>query len=226
MAGPSLREQLQQIAEPFVAEVVAHPFWAGLCDGSLPPESLAHFVLQDTAFLLPACGRAFAHCASIAADDAFSALLAHCAFATVESAPRLRDALGGLAPGFGVELPSGRPDIAPETHAYCSFFRACATESFAAGIGGLLPMMWFHLEVCRTLRTSGRPGSRYAAWVDVYDPGEGAWQAVRAVLGMVDGFGERCAPAERARLAEAFSLGARHEWAFADGGLRRPGWPA
>jgi thiaminase (transcriptional activator TenA) len=137
----------------------------------------------------------------------------------------LLDALAELAPRIGVEPPAARSPIAPNTHAYCSFLHAGTTTTFAAGIGTLLPMMWFHLEICGDLRNRGKPGSRYAPWIEVYDPGEGTWHAVQAFLDMIEEVGERSSATERARLIEHFSLGMRHEWAFAEGGLRPLDWP-
>ena len=215
-----MRDELRRIAEPVLREVMDHPFWSGLRDGSLPGAALVHFMQQDTGHLLPTFGRAFARCAAVADHDSHTTLLSHCAFATIESAPRLLGALAELAPRIGVEPPAARSPIAPHTHAYCSFLHAATTTTFAAGIGTLLPIMWFHVEICGDLRKRGKPGSRYAPWIEVYDPGEETWHAVQAFLRMIDEVGERCSATERAQLIEHFSLGMYHEWAFAEGRLR------
>lgn len=215
-----MHDELREIADPVLRKVMDHPFWSRLRDGSLPGAALLHFAQQDTGHLLPTLGRAFARAAAVAEQDSHATLLGQCAFATLESAPRLLDALAELAPRIGVEPPAARPPIAPTTHAYCSFLHAASTTTFVAGIGALLPMMWFHLEICGDLRERGKPGSRYAPWIEVYDPGEQTWHAVQAFLRMIDEVGERSSATERAQLVEHFSFGMHHEWAFAEGALR------
>ncbi|MER6668437.1 hypothetical protein ABT256_28060 [Amycolatopsis japonica] len=211
-----LTEELRKIAEPVLRDTIGHLFWSGLRDGSLPGSALAHFVSQDTGHLLPALGRAFAGCAAMATVDSDTARLGLCAHATVESGPRLRDAFADLAPTLAVEAPAGRAPADATTLAYCSFLRAAAATSFTAGIGAVLPMMWFHMEVCVDLAARHLPGSRYVPWIEVYHPGERAWPVTREFLGMVDEIGERASASDRDQLTEYFSAAARYEWAFAD----------
>lgn len=215
-----LTNDLRKIAEPVLREIIGHPFWTGLRDGSLPGAALAHFVGQDTGHLLPALGRAFAGCAATAHVDSDAARLGLCAYATIESGPRLREAFAGLAPSFGTAPPDGRVSADATTFAYCSFLRAAAATSFTAGIGAVLPVMWFHMEVCEDLSARSLPGSRYLPWIDVYNPGEQAWPTTREFLGMVDEIGERVSAVGRGQLVEHFSVGVRYEWAFADTGFR------
>jgi thiaminase (transcriptional activator TenA) len=220
-----LSEELREVAEPVLRQVIDHPFWSGMRDGSLPGVALVHFVEQDTGHLLPWFGRAFASCAAVAADDAHAQLLGQCAFATIESAPRLRAALTELAPALGVSPPAARTPAGPTTSAYCSYVRSAAETSLPAGLGAVLPFMWFHLDVCEDLASRLVRGSRYAPWLEVYHPGEGVWHAVRAFLGMVDGLAEQWSDAERAVLIEHFCFAGRYEWAFAEAGWCQQGWP-
>lgn len=214
-----LSQELRTVAEPMVAELAEHPYWAGLRDGSLPGAALLRFVEQDTGHLLPGFGRAFARCASAAADDASVKLLTRCAFETVLSAPRLRESFASLASTMDVPVPEARPAVDPMTRAYCDTVRAGAERSFPASIGVLLPFMLFHLEICADLAKRRVAGSRYLPWLAAYEPGEGAAFAVRAVLGIADEFGQQCAPAQRAELLEWFRIGARYEWAFASSAI-------
>ncbi|MBP2327262.1 thiaminase/transcriptional activator TenA [Kibdelosporangium banguiense] len=212
-----LTEHLRAVSRPMVAEIVAHPFWAGLRDGSLPATALAHFVTQDTAHLLPALGRAFARCAASADVNAHTKRLSECAYATLESAPRLWAAFDALAGNFDTGPLDHEVPANPTTLAYCSFLNAAAATSFTAGIGAVLPMMWFHMDVCEDLARRYVPGSRYVAWIDVYNPGERAWPAVREFLRMVDEIDTQASEADRDQLVRSFSAAARYEWAFADG---------
>lgn len=211
-----LTNELRKIAEPVLREIIEHPFWTGLRDGTLPGTALAHFVGQDTGHLLPALGRAFAGCAAAAHEDSHAARLGLCAHATIESGPRLREAFAGLGPSLGIEPPDRRVPADSTTFAYCSFLRAAAATSFTAGIGAVLPMMWFHMEVCEDLSARTLTGSRFLPWIDVYDPGEQAWPTTREFLVMVDEIGERVAANGRGQLTEYFSVGVRFERAFTD----------
>jgi thiaminase/transcriptional activator TenA len=199
--------------------IVGHPFWAGLRDGSLPGAALAHFVRQDTGHLLPALGRAFAGCAAVADEDAHAARLGLCAHATIESAPRLLAEFTALAPSLGIEPPDGPVPADAATRAYCSFLRAAPATSFVAGIGAVLPMMWFHMVVCQDLSARSLPGSRYLPWLEVYNPGERAWPTTRDFLGMVDEIGRRSGPAGRDQLVAHFTVAGDYELAFAEAGF-------
>lgn len=216
-----LRDDLWELGEPMLREVNAHPFWSGLRDGSLADGVLTYFVEQDTGYLLPAFGRALARCASIAVDDSHAALLTQCAGATLESAGRLRAAFVELAPKMDQPALAERPRADPATQAHCAFFAATTTGSLPAAIGGVLPMVWFNLHLSNELTAKRSAESRYRPWIDAYDSGPGFERGVQEFLRMVDEIGADCSPADRARLIEQFSLGAKYEWAFAELVLRR-----
>ncbi|WP_240135285.1 TenA family protein [Streptomyces sp. MUM 178J] len=220
-----LQEELKELAAPALEKVKAHPFWSGLRDGSLPPESLAHFVRQDTAYLLPFYARALARTAAAARTDDYVALLGRSITGTLEARDRLREAYRELCGELGApELgPDGMPD--PATHAHCAFFQAASARSFAAGFGALLPMVWFNHQVSDDLLKRHTPGSRYARWIEVYHPGEGYGYAVKAFLGAADRLGKELGDAERAELVKHFSVSTRYEWAFAEAAWSRPSWP-
>jgi thiaminase (transcriptional activator TenA) len=220
-----LHEELLQIADPVLRKVIDHPFWAGLRDGSLPGEALVRFVRQDTDHLLPAYARALARSAAAATDDAHTMLLGRSVFGTLEARDRLRAAFTDLGPRLGLTAPAEPAPVDPATHAHCSFFNAAAATSLAAGIGALMPMVWFNFRVSDDLRQRCRPGSRYAPWAEMYHPGENYQYAVKALLGVVDQVGERASDVQRRQLVDQFSIGVRYEWAFAEAAWRQPCWP-
>jgi thiaminase/transcriptional activator TenA len=231
-----LHEELQELAEPVLRKVKDHPFWAGLRDGSLPARSLAHFVEQDTGFVLPAYARALARCAAMAADDSHLALLARSIAGALGTRDRLRmmyrELAGKLcAPPLGTgPLGTGPLEATPAAadpgaHAHAAFFQAASASSAAAGVGALLPMVWFNFEIANDLRDHHRPGSRYAPWIKVYHPGEDNQHAVQAFLGMADELDKQLAPGGRQELVEHFMLGARYEWLFAETCWTRSQWP-
>lgn len=220
-----LHDELLEIAEPVLRKVIDHPFWSGLRDGSLPGAALAHFIQQDTGYLLPAYARALARCAAVATDDAHAVLFGRSVCGTLEAKDRLREAFFELAPEFGVEPPTEQAPIDPVTHGHCCFLTAAAATSLTAAIGALLPMVWFNVSVCNDLSAHHEPGSRYAKWIARYQPREGYQHVVRKFLSTADEIGERCSAGERGKLVEHFSISIRYEWAFAESAWRRPSWP-
>lgn len=220
-----LHEELLEIADPVLREVYNHPFWSGLRDGSLPGTALLHFVQQDTGYLLPSYARALARCAAVATEDTQSVFFARAAFGTLEAKDRLRQAFVELAPSLGIEPPATQIPIDPLAHAHCAFFQSAASASLAAGIGALLPMAWFNLNVSRHLAENRVPGSTYEPWIELYQPSEGYSQIVQRHLSTTDEIGEHCSASERRRLVDNFSISIRYEWSFAESAWRQPSWP-
>ncbi|MDQ0937220.1 TenA family protein [Streptomyces turgidiscabies] len=222
---PMLSKELQELAEPVLAKVREHPFWAGLRDGSLPPESLAYFVEQDTGWLLPGYARALARTAAATRWDAHASLLARSVIGALEARDRLRAAYAELAPRLELPAAAESPEITAPTHAHCSFFHAATAATVAAGMGALLPMVWFNHQISDDLLRRHVPGSRYAEWIKVYHPGEGYQYAVKGFMAAYDELGERMAVPGRAELLEYFTTSIRYEWAFAEAAWSRSGWP-
>jgi len=221
----TLHEDLLEIADPVLRKVIDHPFWSGLRDGSLPGAALAHFVQQDTAYLLPAYARALARCAATAAEDGHALLFGRSIFGTLEAKDKLRNAYTELAgeldaPPLPADLPAD-----PGTHAHASFFAAASATSFHAGVGALLPMVWFNFQVSNDLKERHTPGSKYARWIAVYHPGETYSYAVKAFLGMVDQVGAASSAAQRQQVVDHFTTSIRYEWGFAETNWRQPSWP-
>lgn len=216
-----LRDELQQIGDPALRQVLDHPFWAGLRDGSLPAEALLHFVFQDTDYLLPAFSRALARCAATAVDDKHALLLMHGAYATLEASDRLNEAFIELAEKMNVQVPDQRPAIAPTTNSYCSLFAAASARSLASGIGISLPIVWFQLDLSDDLIARMVAESRYAPWIKSYHPGDAYRPVVQEFLAMADEIGERCSAEQRQELIAGFGLAVHYEWRFAEAAFRR-----
>jgi thiaminase (transcriptional activator TenA) len=215
-----LHHELIQIRDPLLRKVQDHPFWSGLRDGSLPGQALAYFVHQDTRFLLPAYARALARCAAAAPDDADAVVLAQAVTGTLAARDRLRQAYLDLSRELGLPDLGEQAPVDPATHAQASFFTAATAASFHAGLGALLPMVWFNAEVSDCLRRDAVPGSRYLPWIDVYHPGDSYQYAVAAFVGMINRAGERCSPRQRQFIIDQFSTGIRYEWMFVECCLR------
>lgn len=211
-----LRDELVEILDPVLQEVQAHPFWAGLREGSLAISALLNFVQQDTAFLLPGYARALARCASRAVDDRDTALLGRSIIGTLDARDRLRRSAVELADVIGLPALAPAPEITPTTLAHTSFLAAATAGSFHSGLGALLPMVWCNAEVADTLREEVVPGSRYEPWIEAYHPGASYRYAVEAFLEMVDRAGHGDSGRHRRSIIEQFSIGVGYELAFAE----------
>lgn len=219
----TMRDELSAIAGPYLDKILAHPFWTGLCDGTLDPEPLWWFSEQDARYLVPTYARALAGASAIADTVEQAALLSAAASATFTAVSRMDGELSALAKELDRADDPATP-VAPSPHAHTSFMIAAAATSFPAAAGGLLPMTWFHLTVCDHLRVHRIPGTRWSAWIDRYIPEDGYRDYVDAYLEMVDVVGGRCSAGERARLVAYFEHGARYELAFAYAAWRRQAW--
>ena len=146
------------------AEALAHPFVAGIGDGTLPRVVFAGYVGQDV-FFLESFARAYAvgiaHSPDRATMDAFADLLAG-----------VREELAlhaGYAARWDIDL--ARVEPLPATLSYTDLLLSTA---FLGGItltaAAMTPCMRLYAHLGRSL--SAETAGDYAEWVDTYaDPG-------------------------------------------------------
>ena len=202
--------------------ILAHPFLAGLSDGSLPPASFAFYVVQDALYLRD-YARALAAVASRAPDAAGAEMFARHAAGAISVERQLHESL--LA-DLGIDpAAADSADPAPTTLAYTSYLLATARGgSYAEGVAVVLPCYWIYREVGRELQRRGSPDPRYQRWIDTYGGAE--FDAdVREVLAVADRLGPGLGAAERARAHRHFRATSRYEWMFWDMGYRQESWP-
>jgi len=202
--------------------ILAHPFLAGLTDGSLPQEAFAWYVVQD-ALYLRGYAQALAAIASRAPDAAGTEMFARHAADVIVVERSLHESL--LA-DLGIDPASAdAAEPAPTTLAYVSYLLATAGGgSYAEGVGAILPCYWIYAEVGKELMSKGSPEPRYQKWIDTY--GSEEFDAVvREVLTVTDALGPALAPADRALVHRHFRTTSRYEWMFWDMGWRQEGWP-
>jgi len=202
--------------------ILAHPFLAGLTDGSLPQESFAFYVVQD-ALYLQQYARALANVASKAPDTAGTEMFARHAAGIVAVEMGLHESL--LA-DLGIDPASvDAAHEAPTTLAYNSYLLASTQGgSYAEGIGAVLPCYWIYGQVGKHLVGRGSPNPRYQRWIDTYG-GEEFDAEVRDVIDVADRLGPDLAPAERERVRRHFRATSRYEWMFWDMGYQCQAWP-
>ena len=204
------------------ARILAHPFIAGLTDGSLPRDAFAYYVIQDAHYLLD-YARALALVGAKAPDEPALAMFAAHARGALEVERSLH---AGLFRELGIAEDEVRASpVGPTTLAYTSYLlRSCHQGSFAEGLAAVLPCYWIYAEVGAALLERGSPDPLYARWIATYG-GEEFGRIVADVLALVDRVGEAAGPSERAAMREHVVTTSRYEWMFWDAGWRKESWP-
>jgi thiaminase/transcriptional activator TenA len=212
-------ELWRDIADIFAA-ILAHPFVAGLADGSLPRESFEFYVKQDALFLRK-YAQALTAVASKAPDPAATEMFARHAAGIVSAEMTLHQS---LVAGLGIDpATAATADEAPTTLAYTSYLLATTGNgSYGEGVGAVLPCYWIYWEVGKHLLKRGSPEPRYRQWIDMYSADEFGDDA-RAVIAVADQLS--LSDPERDRVRRHFRTTSRYEWMFWDMGYRRERWP-
>jgi len=202
--------------------ILAHPFLAGMTDGSLAADAFTFYVVQDALFLRR-YAQALAEVATRAPDAAQTEMFARHSAGIVAVEMSLHDTL--LA---DLDIDPDEVDAteeAPTTLAYCSYLLAATRGgSYAEGIGTVLPCYWIYAEVGKYLLGRGSPNPRYQTWIDTYG-GDEFDAEVRDVIAAADELGPGLAAAERERARRHFRATSRYEWMFWDMGYRKETWP-
>jgi thiaminase/transcriptional activator TenA len=215
-------EELWRGSADVYAAILAHPFLAGLTDGSLPQDAFAFYVVQDALYLRD-YAKALAVVASRAPGTTGTEMFARHAADVISVERTLHDSLLG---DLGIDPAAvEQAEAAPTTLAYTSYLLATAYGgSYAEGAGAVLPCYWIYWEVGKELLRRGSPDPRYQKWIDTYG-GDEFGDVVREVIAVTDGLGPGLAPAERALVHRHFRTTSRYEWLFWDMGYRRQAWP-
>jgi thiaminase (transcriptional activator TenA) len=218
----SFSAQLWRDIEDIYGAILAHPFVAGLADGSLAREPFQFYVIQDALYLRK-YARALAAVASKAPDPAATEMFATHAAGIVSAELALHDSLFAEL-GIGPEA-AAQAEEAPTTLAYTSYLLA-ATQggSYAEGVGAVLPCYWIYAEVGKHLLRLGSPEPRYQQWIDTYG-GEEFDEETRQVIAVADDLSASLSASERERVRRHFRATSRYEWMFWDMGYRQETWP-
>jgi thiaminase/transcriptional activator TenA len=215
-------DELWAGAADIYAAILAHPFLAGLTDGSLPPDAFAYYVVQD-AIYLRGYAQALAAVGSRAPDGRGIEMFSRHAADIITVERTLHDTL--LA-DLGIDPASAeQAEAAPTTLAYVSYLLATARGgTYAEGAGAVLPCYWIYWEVGKELLRRGSPDPRYQQWIGTYG-GDEYGSVVREVIGVTEALAPSLAPPERALVHQHFRTTSRYEWMFWDMGYRQEGWP-
>jgi len=216
-----LRIALSDIIVPATERLLAHPYYRGLLDGSLPGAALATLCLQDANHLLPSYAKALAHCAGSAWTTEQADLLAEMAKVSFDSAAASMVGFPALArrydlPGSG----TGVPPIEPATSDYAEFLLACSSRSLAAGIGAVAPSAWLYQLVTDELMARRDPAGRYGDLLAMMYPGKAFAVLVEQFLMLIERVYALSSAPERDELLANVGRGVGYEGAFVDAAWR------
>jgi thiaminase (transcriptional activator TenA) len=218
----SFTGQLWCDIEDIYAAILAHPFVAGLADGTLPREAFEFYVLQDALYLRK-YAQALAAVGSRAPDTAATEMFARHAAGIVSAELELHRTLFAQ---LGIDPASLAVTAeAPTTLAYTSYLLAATFNgSYAEGVGAVLPCYWIYAEVGKHLLERGSPNPHYQQWIDTYG-GEEFGDEAGEVIAVTDKLAAEITPTERERVRGHFRATSRYEWMFWDMGYRQEQWP-
>ncbi|MCO5175614.1 MAG: thiaminase II [Thermomicrobiales bacterium] len=204
------------------AAIVAHPFVAGLTDGTLDDETFRQYAIQDAIYLQD-FARSIAATAAKAPRDAWAETLAeHARFMLVGE----RSLHEGFFAGWGLsEADVYATPPSPTCLAYTSYLvRVAWSGTFEEALTALLPCYWIYWEVGKLLEQSGSPNELYSRWIAMYASDEFAGP-VQTVIAMLDDAVADLPDSRRERLRQHFLTTSRYEWMFWDAAYRNEAWP-
>ncbi|MGH1525010.1 TenA family protein [Leifsonia sp. L25] len=209
--------QAWQDIRPIRDAIDAHPFLQGLEDGTLPREAFTHYLAQDAAYL-GAHSKVLAAAASRTHDPDALAFWSHSAANAIAVERQLHESHG---------VDAATVEASPTCTAYTSYLLALtATSSYPVIVAAVLPCFWIYDDVGRRLaeRLVDLGAHPYGDWIGTYgDPAFAAATATARCL--VDDAAQSAAPADVARMRQAFATASRYEWMFWDAAWRREEWP-
>jgi thiaminase (transcriptional activator TenA) len=203
-------------------QIVAHPFLAGLADGTLDQERFRFYVVQDALYLRD-YARALSVCGARApAEDDVAMFNQHAAGAIAVE----RELHAGFLADFGLTPAEVEASpMAPTNQAYTSYLLASVyAGSFAEALAAVLPCYWIYAEVGARLLARASPDPAYARWIATYG-GEEFGRIVADVLALVDRVGASVGAAEQAAMRAHVVTTSRYEWMFWDAAWHREAWP-
>ena len=204
------------------AAVHDHPFNKELAAGTLPRDTFAHYMVQDSLYL-----RGYARVLALAAAKApHSSDILECAKAAEVAIVVERALHAGYLDQFGISAAQVEAATAtPACEAYVNFMLAtAATESFGVLVAAILPCFWLYQDVGTAIAQNTVPDNFYQAWIDTYSD-ESFAAATGRMRAIVDAAGEKAGVYERQRMTAAFLRCAQHEWLFWESAYRQSDWP-
>lgn len=218
----SFTAQLREQHDGLFTAFYGHPFLRGLHDGSLPRESVVHYVGQDHQYL-----SAFIRCYGMGV--AKSPDRTWMAWFTDQIRFLLEDEQHPhhvMCDAVGITYDSVRQQqLVPSAQAYVDHMESCARDTLGVLLAALLPCAWTYVWAASTAMDEEPPGTDnpFHGWWAFY-----ASEECRGIVAdfreRIDRLAEEAGPSERARMARAFELGCHYEIRFSQMAWTRETW--
>lgn len=204
-------------AQPVFTRILAHPFLAGLVDGTLPVEAFRRYVVQD-ALYLRGFARGLAQLGARSGDEDVLALF--CAHATNTIAVE-RSLHAGFLEAWGHDpADTAQTEPSPACSHYAAFLGRHAGQSpYPEALAAFLPCYRVYLEVGRALAGRSSPNPLYARWIATY-AGDGFATVVREIETEADRVLSPLEPSALRSCLRAYLTACELEWGFWDGAWR------
>ena len=220
----SFADDIELEAQPIRQAILAHPFVAGVGDGTLDVAKFRHYVLQDYVYLIE-YSRVLAMAAARAGDldtmSWFASLLD-------ETLNVEMDLHRSYCAEFGittVELETTVP--APTTVSYTSYLLSVAHQgSFPELVASLVPCQWGYWEIGERLARQGEPEDAplYCQWIRMYASPEFT-ELAASIRNLVNRLADRAGPDELEAMGRAYMTSLRYEYLFWDMAYNLETWP-
>ena len=220
----SFADDMESRARPIRQAILAHPFVAGVGDGTLEVEKFKYYVKQDYVYLID-YSRVLALASARAPDLATMSWFAGLLDGTLNTEMELHRS---YCAEFGIsrsELEETK--AAPTTTAYTSFLLKVAHQgSFAELVASLLPCQWGYWEIGQQLSRGGLPQAAplYCQWIQMYDSQEFG-ELARHLRDLADRLAAQSGVQEVAAMAEAYLTSLRFEHQFWEMAFNLEDWP-
>ncbi|MEJ3651550.1 TenA family protein [Actinomycetes bacterium KLBMP 9759] len=208
----SFTAELRAQNDDLFTEFWEHPFLRGLHDGSLGVEQVTHYVGQDHQYL-NAFLRCYGHGITRSPDRAWVAWFNDQIRFLLEDEQHPHHV---LCDAVGIRYDEVlQQELAPSAQAYVHHMESAAHDSLGVLLSALLPCVWTYIWAGTRAMTEEPPAADnpFRGWWEFY-----ASATCRLTLenfrSRIDQLAEEAGPAERARMARAFTLGCRHEVRF------------
>lgn len=208
--------------DPIYRSILEHPFLRGVQDGTLPRETFARYLVQDSLYLRQ-YARSLALCGIRGRDIATLEMFVTHAGVAVATERALHDS---ILRDLGID-PTDIDDaeMSPVCMAYTSFTKqAAAVGERHEGLASVLPCYWIYWEVGKELIGAGSPDPLYQRWIDTYADEEFAI-GVRDAIAACDVVAEGLSARELDSMVWHAQIAARYEWLFWDAAYRDERWP-
>ncbi len=215
MNCPAVTDKLHEAAAPIWAKCLAHPFVAGIGDGSLPAEKFRYFMLQDYLYLFD-YARVFALGVAKAWDPELMRAFAANVDATLNGEMNLHRAYMKRLGITEEQVLSVQPAL--DNLSYTNYMLSVAyTGTPVEIVAAILACSWSYAEIGQALARV--PGALehpfYGEWIQSYAGEE--YAAVNAgLIDLMNRLGREAGPEQLQRLTEIFCNCSRYELGFWD----------